>query len=71
MRINFISSKYYDETGVMHTKSDNLKIFMSNETDEIIKRLFNCSLQKYQEGLEELIKGSEFIFDSVNLMHYK
>ena len=71
MRIDFISSKYYDETSVMHTKSDNLKSLMSNETDEIIKRLFNCPLQKYQEGLEESIKRSEFIFVSVNLLHYK
>ena len=71
MRIDFISSKYYHETSVMHTKSDNLKILTSNETDEIIKRLFNYPLQKYQEGLEESIKGSEFIFVSVNLLHYK
>ena len=27
-------------------------------------------MQKYQEGLEESMKGSEFIFDSVNLLHY-
>ena len=71
MKIDFISSKYYHETSVMRTKSDNLKILMSNETDGIIKRLFNCPLQKYQEGLEESIKGSEFIFVSVNLLHYK
>ena len=27
-------------------------------------------LQKYQEGLEELLRGSEFIFDSVDLLYY-
>ena len=27
-------------------------------------------MQRYQEGLEESMKGSEFIFDSVNLLHY-
>ena len=27
-------------------------------------------LQKYQEGLEEPLRGSEFIFDSVDLLYY-
>ena len=28
-------------------------------------------LQKYQEGLEESMRGSEFIFDSVDTLYYK
>ena len=28
-------------------------------------------MQKYQEGLEKPVKGSEFIFDSVDLLYYK
>ena len=35
---------------------------MGNETDEIIKELFESLLQRYQEGLEESMKGSEFFF---------
>ena len=27
-------------------------------------------MQRYQEALEESMKGSEFIFDSINLLHY-
>ena len=27
-------------------------------------------MQKYQEGLEEKIRGSEFVFDSADLLHY-
>ena len=27
-------------------------------------------MQKYQEILEESMKGSKFVFDSVNLLHY-
>ena len=38
---------------------------------ESLKTLFNALLQKYQEGLEEPMRGSEFIFDSVNLLYYK
>ena len=54
----------------MTTKSDNIHIVMGSKTDEIIKELFESLLQRYQEGLEESMKGSEFIFDSVNLLHY-
>ena len=43
---------------------------ISSETDEIIEKLFKSLLQRYQEGLEESMKRSEIIFDSVNLFHY-
>ena len=52
----------------MHTISDNVKIMASNETDKIIKKLFNSFLQNYQEELEESMKGNEFIFASVDLI---
>ena len=54
----------------MHTKSTNMEIMLGSETDETIQKLFKSLLQRYQEGLEESMKGSEFIFDSVNLLHY-
>ena len=44
----------------MHTKSNNIEIMVGSETDEIIKELFKSLLQRYQEGLEESMKGSEF-----------
>ena len=34
---------------------------MSDETDEIVKKLFESLLQRYQERLEESMKGREFI----------
>ena len=39
MEINFISSKDSDKTRTMHTKSNNIKVMMGSETDEIIKDL--------------------------------
>ena len=42
----------------MHTKSNNIGILIDNETNEIIKDLFGSVLQRYQEGLEESMKGS-------------
>ena len=43
---------------------------MGNETDEILEEFFKSLLQKYREGLEEKIRGSEFVFESANLLYY-
>ena len=40
------------------------------KTNENIEELFKSFLQKYQEGLEESMKGHEFIFDSVDVLCY-
>ena len=69
--INFISLKPgSDETSVMHTKSDNEGIMNGSDTDEIIERLFESFLQKYEENLQEKMKGSEFEFDGVDFLYY-
>ena len=70
MAINFISSKDSDESRTMHTKSNNVEIMIGSNTNEIIKDLFKSFLQKYQEGLEESMRGSEFVYDSVNVLYY-
>ena len=70
MAINFISSKDSDETRTMHTKSNNVEIMVVSEKNEIIKHLFEYFLQKYQEGLEESMRGSEFVYDSVDVLYY-
>ena len=71
MAINFTSSKDSDETRTVHTKSNNVKIMMGSETEEIIEELFKSFLQKYQEGLEESVRGSEFVYDSADALYYK
>ena len=70
MVINFISSKDSDQIRTMHTKSNSIEIMMGSETDEIIEELFESFLHKYQ-GLEEKMRGSEFVFHSVDLLYYK
>ena len=50
------------------------KLLLGNETNEIIEELFESLLQRYKEGLEEVnlnLRGSEFIFDSIDLLCYK
>ena len=36
-----------------------------------LKNFLNLFSQKYQEGLEESMRGSEFLFDSVDSLYYK
>ena len=69
MAINFIFFKDPDETRTMHTKSSNVKVMIGTETDEIIEELFKSFLQKYQEGLEESMRGSEFVYDRVDALY--
>ena len=38
-------------------------------TNEIIKKLFDSILQRYQKGLEESMKGSDFVFDYVESLN--
>ena len=69
--INFISSKPgSDETRIMHMRSDNEEFTNGDDTDEIIKRLFESFLQKYEENLQNKMKGSDFEFDCVNFLYY-
>ena len=70
-QINFISLRPgSDETRVMHTRSDNEEFMNGSDTDEIIKELFKSLLQRYQENLQEKMKGSDFAFDGVNYLYY-
>ena len=67
--INFISSIDNDEERLMHSKSDNIEIMINDETQEVIKELFDSLKNRYQSNLES-IKGSEFVFDYVHLLYY-
>ena len=68
--INLISSKDSDETGTTYLKSNNVDIMMDGKTDEITAELFESFLQKYQEGLEESMRGSELAYDSIGAIYY-
>ena len=71
IEINFISSNPdFDETRTMRARSDNIDIMLGSETDEIIEDLFKSLCKRYQEGLEESMRGSEFILDGVDALYY-
>ena len=67
--INFTSLKPdSNETRIMHTKSDNKEIMIGSDTNEVIKELFKLFLQRYQEGLQEKMRGSDFESDGIMIL---
>ena len=69
--INFISSKDADEEQVMHSKSDNIESITYDNANDFVDEPFETLFPRYQTGLEKLMRGSDFIFDSAQLLHYK
>ena len=70
MKINFICSRNVTESGDMYSKSDNFEINMGGNTIEIIRNIFNSILRRYQGGLHESMRGSEFVFDYIESLNY-
>ena len=54
----------------MHNRCDNKEFMNGEESDEIVEELFESFLQKYEESLQNKIRGSEFEFDGVNFLYY-
>ena len=71
MEINFNSIKCSRETHPIHMHSKNIVILAGYETDDVIEKLFNSLLEKYQKELEEKLKKSNFTFDNVGVLYYK
>lgn len=47
MKVNFMSSKDNVNKRLMNSKSDNKKIMIDNETDEIMNQIFSSLLHRY------------------------
>ena len=48
---------------IMHTRSDNIAITIGDDNDDIIEELFKSFIRKYEENLQNKMKGSDFEFD--------
>ena len=66
--INFMFSKDVDEERALHWKTNNIGFMSYDNTNELVNELFESLLSKYQTGLETSVRGSYFIFDSVQLL---
>ena len=54
----------------MHSKSDIIEIMINDEAYEVIRERFYSLKSRYKDNLESM-KGSEFVFDYIHLLHYK
>ena len=71
IEINIISLKPgSDETGIMYTRSDNIEIIFGDDNDDIIEQLFESLLKKYEENLQNKMRGSEFGCDGINFLYH-
>ena len=71
MQNSCISTKSFEETCTIYTKSEPAEIFMGSNTEDVIDKLFNTLLQRFQNAQETSNeRGSEFIPDSVELLYY-
>ena len=70
-KISFVSLKPdSDETCLMYTRSDPEEFMNGSETEEIIESLYRSLLQKYNDNLQEKMKGSDFVFNGINYFYY-
>ena len=51
-------------------ESDHAEIRIGDDTSDVVQELFKSLLQRYQENLQEKMRGSDFEFDGVNLLYY-
>ena len=70
MHVNFVSSNDTGEIRTIFVWSDNEEIRSGNETDDIVKGLLNSFLNNYQKEEIVLRNGSNFVFESVDLLSY-
>ena len=67
--ISFVSQKPgSDETCVMYTRSICEEFMSGSKTEEITEKLIMSLLQKYQDNLQNKMKGSDFILNGVNYL---
>ena len=55
----------------MHSRSNNIKRPSYNDPNEVVDELFGSLRSRYQGNLETSMRGSDFIFDLIQLMYYK
>ena len=68
--IFFFSEDDNDDECVLHSRSDKIKIVISDEADEVIKKNFDLLKNRYQNNLQS-VRGSEFGFIYVELLYHK
>ena len=69
--ISFVSQKPdSNEICIMYTRSIPEEIIIGCETEEVAENVIMQLLQKYQDNLQNKMKGSDFIFNGINYLYY-
>ena len=69
--INFVSPKDVRERRVMHSSSDNIKCTAYKDPNEVVDERIESLWSRYQRNLGAPMRGSDFVFDSIQLMPCK
>ena len=71
MQNSCISTRSFEETRTIYTKSEPVEIFLGSNTEDVIVKVFNTLLQRFQRAQETSNeRGREFIPESVELLYY-
>ena len=70
MQIRFISFIDNTESLIMYSKSNNVEIMSGYDTNNIINMLIDSFNKRYQKALETQMKGSNYVFDRIELLEY-
>ena len=55
----------------VYSASDNIEIFMGSDTDQVLDKLSDTLLERFQEARERSFeRGSKFIFENFDLLYY-
>ena len=71
MQNDCIFVKNFGDTRTIYSASKPVEIFMGSDTNDVIDRLFDTTLERLQEAIVTSQKnGSEFTHESVGLLYY-
>ena len=71
MQNSCISTKNFEETRTIYSASEPVEIFMGSDTEDLIDKLFNAILQRFQQAQETPNdKGREFIPERIEFLYY-
>ena len=71
MQNNCISVKNFEDNRIIYSASKPVEIFMGSDTKDVIDRLFDTTLGRFQQAIKTSSEnGSGFTHESVELSYY-
>ena len=70
MQNNCISTKNFEDTCTIYTRSEPVEIFVGSDTSDVTDRPVDTTLKRFQEAIKTSVKESEFTYESVGLLYY-